>query len=95
MGVLPVLIIALAVIQWSIGLLVIMVNHTRVGAYYYGKFINDQIALFDETGKESSPSLSPFLPYHASRVNGTLSRFALSLTHAPYCVGRNVFLQTL
>jgi hypothetical protein len=24
-----------------------------------------------------------------------LSRFALSLTHAPYCVGRNVFLQTL
>ncbi|KAK3813001.1 MAG: hypothetical protein J3Q66DRAFT_403218 [Benniella sp.] len=49
MGVLPVLIIALAVIQWSIGLLVIMVNHTRVGAHYYEKFFADQIALFDET----------------------------------------------
>ncbi|KAG0223096.1 hypothetical protein BGX31_008716 [Mortierella sp. GBA43] len=49
MGVLPVLIIALTVIQWSIGLLVIVVNHTRVGAHYYDVFFKDQIALFDET----------------------------------------------
>ncbi|KAG0000554.1 hypothetical protein BGZ65_004264 [Modicella reniformis] len=49
MGVLPVLIIALTVIQWSIGLLVNLVNHTRVGAHYYGIFFKDQIALFDET----------------------------------------------
>ncbi|KAI8363538.1 Alpha/Beta hydrolase protein [Mortierella sp. GBAus27b] len=54
MGVLPVLIIALTVIQWSIGLLVIVVNHTRVGAHYYDVFFKDQIALFDETGNDEA-----------------------------------------
>ncbi|KAF9165530.1 hypothetical protein BGX21_010769 [Mortierella sp. AD011] len=49
MLVLPILIIAMAIVQWGIGLLVILVNNTRIGAHYYGIFFNDQIALFDET----------------------------------------------
>ncbi|KAF9432876.1 hypothetical protein BGZ76_010195 [Entomortierella beljakovae] len=49
MGALPVLIIAMAIIQWGIGLLVIIVKYTKIGAHYYEIFFNDQIALFDET----------------------------------------------
>ncbi|KAF8980136.1 hypothetical protein BGZ46_004594 [Entomortierella lignicola] len=49
MVLLPVLVIAMAIIQWGIGLLVIVVSHTRIGAHFYGIFFNDQIALFDET----------------------------------------------
>ncbi|KAF9197100.1 hypothetical protein BGZ50_000050 [Haplosporangium sp. Z 11] len=51
MGVLPVLIVAMAIIQSGIGLLVDIVTYTRIGAHYYGIFFNDQIALFDESGK--------------------------------------------
>ncbi|KAG0009466.1 hypothetical protein BGZ81_003376, partial [Podila clonocystis] len=49
MGVLPVLIVALTIIQWGIGVLVILVNHTKVGTRLYARFFKDQIALFDDT----------------------------------------------
>ncbi|KAG0299819.1 hypothetical protein BGZ98_009744 [Dissophora globulifera] len=49
MGVLPILIVVLTVIQWSIGLLVIIVNETRLGAHYYGIFFRGQVTLIDET----------------------------------------------
>jgi hypothetical protein len=51
MGILPVLIVVLTIVQGGIGLLVILVNHTRIGAYFYDRFFNDQIALFDDKGK--------------------------------------------
>ncbi|KAI9239643.1 MAG: hypothetical protein BYD32DRAFT_410520 [Podila humilis] len=49
MGALPVLIVALTIIQWGIGVLVILVNHTKLGTRLYAKFFKDQIALFDDT----------------------------------------------
>ncbi|KAG0075768.1 hypothetical protein BGZ92_002745 [Podila epicladia] len=49
MGVLPVLIVAMTIVQWGIGVLVILVNHTKVGTRLYAKFFEDQIALFDDT----------------------------------------------
>ncbi|KAF9109890.1 hypothetical protein BGX27_007033 [Mortierella sp. AM989] len=79
MGVLPVLIIAMAIIQWSIGLLVIVINHTRIGAHYYGIFFNDQIALFDETDPDGNdeairqladrtPRKSTYFSYHIANM---------------------------
>lgn len=50
MGVLPVLIVALTIIQWGIGVLVILVNYTKLGTRLYAKFFKDQISLFDDTG---------------------------------------------
>lgn len=50
MGVLPVLIVAMTIVQWGIGVLVILVNHTRIGTRLYAKFFKDQISLFDDTG---------------------------------------------
>lgn len=50
MGILPVLIVALTIIQWGIGVLVILVNHTKLGTRLYTKFFEDQIGLFDDTG---------------------------------------------
>ncbi|GJJ69707.1 hypothetical protein EMPS_02055 [Entomortierella parvispora] len=49
MGVLPVLIVVLTLVQGGIGLLVILVNYTRIGARFYSRFFDDQIALFDDT----------------------------------------------
>ncbi|KAF9327993.1 hypothetical protein BG006_008766 [Podila minutissima] len=49
MGVLPVLIVAMTIIQWGIGILVILVNHTEVGVRLYAKFFQDQISLNDDT----------------------------------------------
>ncbi|KAF9322190.1 hypothetical protein BG003_005353 [Podila horticola] len=49
MGVLPVLIVAMTIVQWGIGVLVILVNHTRIGTRLYAKFFKDQISLFDDT----------------------------------------------
>ncbi|KAG0327954.1 hypothetical protein BG004_002644 [Podila humilis] len=48
MGVLPVLIVTMTLVQWGIGVLVILINGTKLGTELYQKFFNDQIALFDD-----------------------------------------------
>ncbi|KAK3844779.1 MAG: hypothetical protein J3R72DRAFT_418983 [Linnemannia gamsii] len=48
MGLLPVLVVSMAVVQGGIGLLVMLINHTQVGARVYKKFFENEIALFDE-----------------------------------------------
>ncbi|KAF9986501.1 hypothetical protein BGZ75_001762 [Mortierella antarctica] len=82
MGVLPVLIIAMTIVQQAIGLLVIVVNYTRIGAHYYGLFFDDQIALFDETDyvdpdgndeavrhlEDQEPKLRPTFNYHVANL---------------------------
>ncbi|KAG0364818.1 hypothetical protein BC939DRAFT_476502 [Gamsiella multidivaricata] len=82
MGLLPVLIIAMTIIQWVIGLLVIVVNNTKLGGYYYGIFFRDQIALFDETDLvdpegndeavrqicERKPRLTTHFSYHIANL---------------------------
>jgi len=57
MGVLPILIVVLTLVQGGIGLLVILVNYTGIGARFYSRFFNDQIALFDDTGMTFSCSV--------------------------------------
>ncbi|KAF9279448.1 hypothetical protein BGZ68_007906 [Mortierella alpina] len=90
MGVLPVLIIAMTIIQQAIGLLVIVVNHTRIGAHYYGLFFDDQIALFDETDyvdpdgndeavrqlEDQEPKLRPTFNYHVANLLLIMSSMA-------------------
>lgn len=53
MGLLPVLIVIMAIVQGGIGLLVILVTYTEVGKKAYGRFFNNEIALFDDSGKST------------------------------------------
>ncbi|CAO3575138.1 unnamed protein product [Mortierella alpina] len=90
MGVLPVLIIAMTIIQQAIGLLVIVVNYTSIGAHYYGLFFDDQIALFDETDyidpdgndeavrqlEDQEPKLRPTFNYHVANLLLIMSSMA-------------------
>ncbi|KAI1317276.1 hypothetical protein EDD11_008764 [Mortierella claussenii] len=90
MGVLPVLIIVLTIVQWGIGLLVIVVNNTKIGAHYYGIFFNDQIALFDETDfvdpegndeavrqlADRQPRSRPYFSYHVASLLLIMSSMA-------------------
>ncbi|KAF9574386.1 hypothetical protein EC968_006721 [Mortierella alpina] len=90
MGVLPVLIIAMTIVQQAIGLLVIVVNYTRIGAHYYGLFFDDQIALFDETDyvdpdgndeairqlEDQETKLRPTFNYHVANLLLIMSSMA-------------------
>ncbi|KAF9955012.1 hypothetical protein BGZ72_004098 [Mortierella alpina] len=90
MGVLPVLIIAMTIVQQAIGLLVIVVTHTKIGAHYYGLFFDDQIALFDETDyvdpdgndeavrqlEDQEPKLRPTFNYHVANLLLIMSSMA-------------------
>ncbi|KAG0265021.1 hypothetical protein BG011_005588 [Mortierella polycephala] len=91
MGVLPVLIVAMTIIQSGIGFLVDIVKYTRVGAHYYGIFFNDQIALlFDESdyvdpeGVDEAirqlvsrePKHIPSFSYHTANLLLTMSSMA-------------------
>ncbi|OAQ25649.1 alpha/beta-hydrolase [Linnemannia elongata AG-77] len=49
MGLLPVLVVSMAIVQAGIGLLVALVNYTEVGKKVYGRFFDDEIALFDDS----------------------------------------------
>lgn len=53
MGLLPVLVVSMAIVQAGIGLLVALVNYTEVGKKVYGRFFDNEIALFDDSGKSS------------------------------------------
>ncbi|ORZ12452.1 hypothetical protein BCR41DRAFT_99942 [Lobosporangium transversale] len=77
MGFLPVALLGLFIVQMGIGLLVILVNHTRIGAFYYKKLFDDQIALFDETDgndeavrqlAEQTPRDKPYFSYHIANL---------------------------
>ncbi|KAH7058505.1 hypothetical protein BKA57DRAFT_449430 [Linnemannia elongata] len=49
MGLLPVLVVSMAIVQAEIGLLVALVNYTEVGKKVYGRFFDNEIALFDDS----------------------------------------------
>lgn len=51
MGLLPVLVVSMAVVQGGIGLLVMLITYTEVGAKYYKRFFENEIALFDDSGR--------------------------------------------
>ena len=51
MGLLPVLVVSMAIVQGGIGLLVTLVTYTEVGTKVYRRFFNNEIALFDDSGK--------------------------------------------
>ncbi|KAG0209538.1 hypothetical protein BGX28_010236 [Mortierella sp. GBA30] len=82
MGVLPVLIIAMTIVQQAIGMLVMVVKYTKIGAHCYEIFFNDQIALFDETDAvdpegndeairqlgDREPKVKPTFSYHVANL---------------------------
>ncbi|KAF9406378.1 hypothetical protein BGZ94_003138 [Podila epigama] len=49
MGILPVLIVTLTIVQWIVGGIIILVNHTKLGSKLYQKFLEDHIDLLDDT----------------------------------------------
>ncbi|KAF9084370.1 hypothetical protein BGX23_010584 [Mortierella sp. AD031] len=49
MGLLPVLVISMAIVQGGIGLLISLITHTAIGARLYKKFFDNEIALFDDS----------------------------------------------
>lgn len=51
MGLLPVLVVSMAVVQGGIGLLVMLIKYTEAGAKLYKRFFENEIALFDDTGE--------------------------------------------
>ncbi|KAF9129243.1 hypothetical protein BGW39_004331 [Mortierella sp. 14UC] len=82
MGLLPVLVVSMAIVQGGIGLLVILINYTALGARWYKKFFENEIALFDENDyidpegtdeailqlSSRTPRPTPLFSYHIANL---------------------------
>ncbi|KAF9911736.1 hypothetical protein EC991_002464 [Linnemannia zychae] len=96
MGLLPVLVVSMAVVQGGIGLLVILINYTALGAKWYKKFFENEIALFDENDyidpagtdeailqlSSRTPHPTPLFSYHIANLLLIMSSMAYQRNEA-------------
>ncbi|KAF9926833.1 hypothetical protein FBU30_003655 [Linnemannia zychae] len=81
MGLLPVLVVSMAIVQGGIGLLVILINYTKVGARLYKKFFEDEIALIDESDYINPDGTDHAIRQLADRTTRTTTHFSYHIAN--------------
>ncbi|KAF9542742.1 hypothetical protein EC957_001723 [Mortierella hygrophila] len=81
MGLLPVLVVSMAIVQGGIGLLVVLVNYTEVGKKAYERFFNNEIALFDDSDYIDPEGTDEAIRQLASRTPHPKTRFSYNIAN--------------
>ncbi|KAF9130535.1 hypothetical protein BGX30_013466 [Mortierella sp. GBA39] len=81
MVLLPVLVVSMAIVQGGIGLLVTLVNYTEVGKKAYGRFFNNEIALFDDSDYIDPEGTDEAIRQLTSRTPHPTTRFSYHIAN--------------